>query len=85
MFVRQKYVLPGMGRVTIHEPDEPDEPEPMYDEHMFSAVVKKKPKYRPGERLLRSLHKKQRKRENNLDLNMIQRSMHNIISDLAKL
>ena len=84
MFGRQKYQLPGMGRVTIHEPDEP---EPMYDEdeHMFSAVVKKKPKYRPGERLLRKLAKQEKARSNNLDLNMIQRSMNDIIEDLAKL
>jgi hypothetical protein len=81
MFVgRGNHGLPGTGNyVTVIE--KPTE-EPIYDEPMM-PVKKKKPKYRPGERLLRSIDKKNKSKK--LDMSIIHSSISEIIEDLSEL
>ena len=61
--------------------------EPMYDDddefQPVMPVKKKKPKYRPGERLLRSIAKKNKSKK--LDMSVIHSSISEIIDDLAEL
>ena len=81
MFRRR--ISPWVGKITVQK--QPEEDQPMYDEYdpMPQVVKKKKSKYLPGEKLLRKLHKQEKARSNNLDLSIIQRSINDIINDLA--
>tara|TARA_B100000787_G_C15910401_1_gene172261 strand:+ start:185 stop:445 length:261 start_codon:yes stop_codon:yes gene_type:complete len=82
------YVLPGMGKIHKELLNDDNDNDDELIQQIFNqpqGKTPKKKKFKPGERLLRELDKKAKKRSPKLDIDMISRSISSVVNDLSEL